>query len=163
MSVPPVAGVANFNAATLQCTPHYADWNALVTVHVFHEGIVPSGTYRVDAIDQICDPGDPASFSATIGHTTPRWGDTLLDLSADPPAPPEGTVNLVDALGVLEGFSSVPGAIIKARADLEPACVDFRINISDVLASLAGFAGVRYPFAPTAADPCDSTCPNLLP
>ncbi|MCH7591510.1 MAG: hypothetical protein IH989_01850 [Planctomycetes bacterium] len=162
-AVAPVAGVANFNVARLQCTPHYADWNALGTVHVFHEGIVPGGIYRVDAIDAICDPGDPASFSATIGQTTAIWGDTLLDLSSVPPAPPEGVVNIVDALGVLGRFSSAPGAIIKVRADLEPACVDLKINVTDVLASLAGFMGLPYPFAPTATDPCDSTCTNPLP
>ena len=37
------------------------------------------------------------------------------------------------------------------------------INVSDVLSSLFGFAGLSYPFAPTAMDPCDSTCPNVLP
>ena len=90
-------------------------------------------------------------------------GDTVLDLAFDPPLPPEGAVNVVDALAVLEGFSSVAGAIIKARADLVPACVDLTINVTDVLASLSGFSGLDYPFTPTADDPCDSTCLNVLP
>ena len=96
--------------------------------------------------------------------TTAIHGDTVLDLAETPPLPPNGPpVDIVDALGVLGAFSSVTGAIIKARADLEPACLDLKINVADVLSSLSGFSGLPYPFAPTAADPCDSTCPNLLP
>ena len=162
-SVAPVAGVPNFSVATLQCTPHYADWITLGAVHVFHEGIVPGGTYQFAAIDETCDPGDPASFSATFGQTTAVFGDTVLDLTSDPPAPPEGIVNLVDAIAVVFAFQSVSGAIIKVRADLEPSCPDLRINISDVLSSLQGFLGLPYQFTPSAADPCDSTCPALIP
>ena len=50
-----------------------------------------------------------------------------------------------------------------AGADLEPACLDLRINVTDVLGSIAGFSGLDYPFTATAADPCDSTCPTVLP
>ena len=41
--------------------------------------------------------------------------------------------------------------------------VDLTINVTDVLASLSGFVGLGYPFAPTASDPCDSMCPAVLP
>ena len=95
--------------------------------------------------------------------TTAKWGDTILDLSFSPPGPPEGAVNIDDALAVLGRFSSVPGAIVKARADLEPACLDLKVNVPDVLSTIAGFSGVPYPFAPAGPDPCDSTCPNVLP
>lgn len=70
---------------------------------------------------------------------------------------------MVDALGVLGAFATAPGAIIKARADLEPGCLDLTINVTDVLSSLSGFAGLDYSFKPTAADPCDSTCATVLP
>ena len=60
-------------------------------------------------------------------------------------------------------FVSDPASIRKARADLEPACLDLVINISDVLFALAGFQGLSYPFAPTASDPCDSKCVSPLP
>ena len=67
------------------------------------------------------------------------------------------------APAILARFASAPGAIIKARADLEPACLDLKINVTDVLSSLSGCVGLSYPFTPTAADPCNSTCPNVLP
>ncbi|MCH7871095.1 MAG: right-handed parallel beta-helix repeat-containing protein [Planctomycetes bacterium] len=162
-NVAPTEGLPNFTAARLQCARFYANWSSLGTIHVLHEGIVPGGSYRVDVIDDSCDAGVP-TFSLVLPLATAIWGDTVLDLSEDPPLPPGGPpVDIVDALAILERFSNAPGAIIKARADLEPACVDLKINVADVLSSLAGFSGLSYPFAPTAADPCNSTCPNVLP
>ena len=169
-NVLPTEGFPNFTAATLQCAPFFADLSSLGTIHVFHEGIVPGGTYELAVIgeaggtEEDCDVDFEGYFSSSLAMTTAIWGDTVLDLSFDPPLPPNGPpVDVVDALALLERFASVASAIIKARADLEPACLDLRINVSDVLASLAGFAGLSYPFTLTAADPCDSTCPNVLP
>ena len=131
---------------------------------MLHEGIVPGGTYLVDVVDQICDPGDPGSFSTALSMTTSAHGDTVLDLSVDPPLPPGGPpVGIDDALAILERFSNVAGAISKPRADLVPACVDLLISVDDVLASIAGFSGLNYPFSTSATDPCDSPCPNPVP
>ena len=132
-------------------------------MNVFHEGIVPGGTYSIQVLDETCLPSLESRFSEPLDVATAIYGDTVLDLSESPPLPPDGAVNVVDALAVLEAFGSVPGAIVKARADLEPACLDLKINVTDVLSSLAGFSGLSYPFTPSAADPCDSTCPNVLP
>ncbi len=162
-NVTPKEGFPNFTAARLQCAPFYTNWGSLGMIHVFHEGIVPGGDYRVDVIDQACNEGVATSFSAALPMSTAIHGDTVRNLAETPPLPPEGAVNVVDALGVLGAFASAPGAIIKARADLEPACLDLMINVTDVLASLAGFVGLNYPFTATAADPCDSTCSNVLP
>lgn len=164
-SVPPVAGVPNFNASLLRCgEPVFQEWDQFPTVHVFHEGIVPGGSYRVQVIGATCpDLLAEGSYSPPLELTAARWGDTVRDLSETPPPPPEGSVNIDDALGILARFSGVSGAIVKARADLEPRCPDLLINVSDVLASLAGFVGLDYPFAPTAPNACDSTCANPLP
>ena len=84
-----------------------------------------------------------------------------MDLSASPPPPNGAPADVVDALGVLGAFATEPGAIIRARADLEPGCLDLTINVTDVLSSLAGFMGLDYPFTPTASDPCDSSCASV--
>ena len=163
-SIQPTGGFPNFHAATLRCAPFFREWNKLGTVHVFHEAIVPQGIYTVDVIDNSCSTKVEGNFSDPLTMTTAYWGDTVFDLSEDPPLPPGGPpVDVVDALALLESFSSVPGAITKARADLEPACLDLKINVSDVLFSLAGFSGLSYPFVPTAPDPCESTCSNPIP
>ena len=53
------------------------------------------------------------------------------------------------AVFTLRKFSNLPGAPLKARADLEPALPDRRINITDVLAVIQGFVGGSYPFDPS--------------
>ncbi|MCH7945747.1 MAG: hypothetical protein IIC73_07015 [Armatimonadetes bacterium] len=40
------------------------------------------------------------------------------------------------------------------RTDLEPATPDLKINVSDALAALTGFAGFLYPFPITNPSPC---------
>ncbi|MCH7591152.1 MAG: NHL repeat-containing protein [Planctomycetes bacterium] len=163
-SIVPAAGDATFNAATLSCTPSFQDWSGLGTVHVLHEAIVPGGTYTIQAIDSECtDLSLDGSYSSPLVLATSIFGDTVLDLKQTPPGAAEGAVNIVDALAVLKAFANVPGALVKARADLEPHCLDLKINVSDVLSSLAGFVGLPYPFIATAADPCNSTCTNPLP
>ncbi len=157
-------GFPDFTAATLRCAPHYTDFSGLGLVHVFHEGIVPGGSYRVEVIYETCDTGSAEDYSDPLAMNTPVWGDTVRDLSGTPPLPPGGPpVGIDDVLAILERFSNADGAITKARADLEPACLDLRINVTDVLSSIAGFSGLSYPFAPTAAGACDSTCTNVLP
>ncbi len=72
---------------------------------------------------------------------------------------------LVGHVTVLDKFSSASTAVIKSRADLEGpgGCLDLRINITDVIKVLDAFGNSPYPFTPSAADACASTCPNVLP
>ncbi len=144
-----------FMMATLRCgSATYRNWRDVGIVHVYHEGIVPGGTYRVDVEDERL----PLSFSEPLDMTTARFGDTVETCSTLGCTPPDGYIGIDDALAILARFASVSGSIILPRADLEPACVDFAINVSDVLHSLRGFTGQAYPFVPSTADPCDATC-----
>ena len=162
-SVEPTAGFPNFTAATLKCAPFFLDWGQLGTVHVFHEAIVPEGVYTLQAIDNSCSTTAEGNFSEPLAMTTAKWGDTVRDCSVIPCPPPEGVVNIIDVVSILNRFVSDPDSPRKARCDLEPACVDLVINISDVLFALGAFQGSPYPFVPSAPDPCDSLCPNVLP
>ncbi len=157
-------GGPEFNAAMLQCEPYYRDWSEVGTVHVFHEGIIPLGSYRLQAIDSGCvDLNNESSYSVPLDMTTAKWGDTVKDCASIPCSPPEGVVSFLDVTSVLAVFVSDPIAIVKARADLEPRCLDLKINMTDVLFAVRGFQGLLYPFQPTADDPCDSTCINPIP
>ena len=40
---------------------------------------------------------------------------------------------------------------------------DIGIDITDWFASITGSQGLMYPCAPTADDPCDSTCESPIP
>ncbi len=164
-SVGPLAGFPNFNASTLQCDgPVFMDWSVLGTIHVYHEGVVPGGQFRVDVIDSSCpDLSSITSYSDPLEIGTADWGDTLTDLTVDPPRPADDDTTILDVLGIVQAFISDSGAISKARADLEPGCLDALINISDAVSALTGFQGLTYPFDPSAADACDSTCDPLSP
>lgn len=159
-SVHPLSGFPDFYAAKLECTtePHYTDWTTFDFVHVFHEGIIPEADYTVEVIDETCDRDSQSSYSDPLEMTTASWGDTMEDFTTTPPGPPNGSADIIDVLAIVYRFQSAPGSIRKARADLEPGCLDLVINISDVLQGVNGFLGVPYPFTPTAPDPCGSTC-----
>ncbi len=173
--VPP--GTPTFQAAMLECTPtpHCRDWSTVGVVHVFHEGIVPStlasstgpieipAVYDVQVVDCLCNLAEEARYSDALTMTTAGSGDTVTDLTTTPPGPPDEIVSITDATAIIGRFVSDPNSIGKARADLEPNCLDLRINITDVLASVIGFQGLMYPYEPKAADPCDSPCANPLP
>ncbi len=161
-SVEPISGFPNFHAAMLQCVPYFTDWTAFDLVHAFHEGIIPEAEYRVEVIDENCNAGSPSSYSDPLDMMTPVWGDTITDFTTVPPAPPNGTVDIIDATAVVGAFVSDLTGIRKARGDLEPACLDLFINITDVIQAVSGFQGLSYAFEPTAADPCDSTCDSPL-
>ena len=152
-----------FLAASLQCSPYYAEWPDSEFVHIYHEGIVPGGTYRIQLIDISCAATDEGNFSPAVDASASRWGDTIRDFTTIPPGPPDGAVNITDVSAIVGRFGSAPDAIAKVRADLEPGCLDLVINVSDILSSVTGFQGLDYPFEPTADSPCDSTCLSLVP
>ena len=160
-TVDPVPGFPNFRAAPLECDPasaHYADWNAdYGTVHVFHEGIVPGGTYALQAVDDTCDIQREEDYSAAAAVTNPRWGDTVgsFDAGLGLWTAPDGSVDVsADVVSALDKFGSLDTAPSKTRCDLEPAILDHKINITDVTVILDAFAGGDYFFFPSSPTPC---------
>ncbi len=162
-AVDPIPGFPSFTAATLTCEPFYTDWSSLGTIHASHEGVVPGAWYAIDVLDDTCSI--EVGFSVRASLTTPTWGDVAgpFDGAADLWTAADGTVDLNDAVAILTKFVSAPHAPSKPRCDLEPACPDLLINMSDVLFAVTGFQGIAYPFEPSAPDPCDSPCPSPFP
>ena len=148
-------------AAKLQCDPYYTDWDSLGTVHLYSDGIVPGGTYVVQAIHETCNETVEEDYSAPLTVTTSKWGDTVRDCTTCPCGPPEGVVNIPsDVTAGLDKFRNLGppdtpcAAPIKARADVEPNCPDQLVNIADVTYLLDAFRGFDYPFdGPTACPP----------
>ena len=69
--------------------------------------------------------------------------------------PPDGRVDVIsDLVAVITKFSNSPTAPIMSRTDLEPRSIDWKINISDAIRALNGFAGFPYQFTPSVGDPC---------
>ncbi|UCC32092.1 MAG: hypothetical protein JSU86_07385, partial [Phycisphaerales bacterium] len=144
-----------FIAAPLQCDPYYTDWSALGTIHVYHELIIPGGTYQVQAIDQACHTVSDGVYSNPLLMTTSLWGDVVSNCITKPCGPPDGVVGIpTDVTAVLDKFKNLDGAPAKARADLEPAFPDLLVNIADVTETLDAFRGFDYPFSAPASPPC---------
>ena len=155
-SVAPVGGFSNFNVATLGCAPIFADWNAFGEVYVYHEGVVPGGTYAIQTVNSQCPTTDGPSLSDALTVTAGRWADVVgpYDVGQQAWTAPDGTVDVaVDIVAVLDKFASAPGAPGKARVDLEPSIVDRVIDITDVTRGLDAFGGESYPF-PAGLQPC---------
>ncbi|UCC32530.1 MAG: DUF4215 domain-containing protein, partial [Phycisphaerales bacterium] len=166
---PPAQPSNDFTGATLRCTPYFMDWSTEGVIHVYHEGIIPAGTYAVQVIDSTCDTGQEGDYSGSLNATTSAWGDLVTDCTTCPCGPPDGTVDVpTDVTAVLDKsvnmappYSSC-AAVIKARADLEPVEPDQLINISDVAHTLDAFGGVLYPppsFPPPSPPPCADPLP----
>ena len=132
-------------------------------MHVFHESVIPEGHYRIQVLDDTCQSLLEDDYSAPLDILNPKWGDTVTDLSTDPPGPPDGANGIIDVLAIIGAFGSEPGSITKARADLDPCCQDLLINITDVLGGVTGFQGLPYPCSPVAKNPCEATCKPPLP
>lgn len=151
---PPRGGCASapgvpltFIGAKLQCTPDYRDWGALGTLQVYAQEIVPSARYKVQAIESGADENVESNYSCPLFVDTPIWGDIAGDLATCPPTGPDGTVDILpDVTALIDKFGNSPCAVIKARADVEPALPDRQINISDITLVLDVFSGIPYPF-----------------
>ncbi|MFQ5493862.1 MAG: hypothetical protein ACE5EX_00615, partial [Phycisphaerae bacterium] len=140
--------------ARLQCHPFFTDWDAAGTIHVFHQNLIPSATYSVQAIDIGCDPADESGFSAPLVLFTSGWADLVGSFTGGSWNGPDGLVGIPsDAIAVLDAFVNRGTAPLKPRADLEPATPDQLINISDVTKVLFSFSGRPYPFPPDS-NPC---------
>jgi len=150
-NVDPVPGFPSFAAATLQCDPAYVDWSQTGPVSVYHELIVPGGTFHVHVLPAICSPENEVNFSAPLLLATDAWGDLVgnFDPAAIAWTGPDTSVDVAtDVIAVLDKFSNLPGAPVKARCDVNPATPDLTIDITDATRVLDAFVGEPYPFPP---------------
>lgn len=150
--------IDTYVTAKLECTdfPFATDWNSLGVVNVWHEGIVPGGTYNVRVIDAICNPAVPANYSDPKEMQTARFGDTVGATGWEFPA--DNAVDIIDALAGLATFTTTPRKPSKSRTELQYRCIDMKASVSDLLLSLSAFSGASYPESPSTVDPCDSNC-----
>ncbi|MBI1825572.1 MAG: hypothetical protein HY287_13160 [Planctomycetes bacterium] len=146
---------ATFKCAPLQCTPHYMDWGDALggrSLHVTSQEVVPSSTYEVRQLAASCqgDEGTCTAISDPLTIHTQRWGDVAAPFQAPFPAPLTQP-NITDVAACVDKFKAVPAAIIVARADVNPAVPNGRVDIADVANIVDAFKNLAYPFpGPTA-------------
>lgn len=135
-------------------------------VHLYHPYIVPSklvagggsiqavAQYDVQAIDTLCNVAIENSYSSALSIAQGAWSDVVQDCSGCPCGPPDLAVNVVtDLVSILKKFANSDCALTKVRADIQPAALDFMVNILDVVRALGGFTGENFPFLPDGS-PC---------
>ena len=147
-------GSPTYFAVPLRCGPFFTDWTLFEKLHLYHEALVPEGTFAVQEIKGGCPSADEANYSEAIEVSLPVWGDMVSDCETIPCGPPDGQVDIItDVTSALDKFKNAEGAPKKVRVDLEPGLPDGLINLSDVTFALNGFRGDTYPFTPPA--PCN--------
>ncbi len=136
-----------FRAARLVCDPVLHDWGSEGLVHVLSNAIVPGASYSIDAIVGGCNLSEELDYSAPLTVvTSPDWGDLVGDCGAPPCTPPDGRIDFIDITAVVEKFKNLPGAVIKARADLAGNIPDLVVDFVDISSCVDAFRGDPYPF-----------------
>ncbi|MBI3834080.1 MAG: hypothetical protein HY287_07090 [Planctomycetes bacterium] len=147
----------SFKCATLQCTPVYMDWEVALagqTLHVTGQAVIPSSTYEIRQLGASCQGNESPCTAVSLPLTvrTQRWGDVASAFQAPAPAPLTQP-NISDVAACVDKFKSVPTAIIVARADVNPAVPNGRVDIADVANIVDAFKNLTYPY------PGPTTCP----
>lgn len=149
--------VGSFRAARLQCTPYYRDWTTEDLVHVVGAELMPSSTYYVNVVAADCMGSEPTCSLVSPFNilTTARYGD--LTLPFNPPYPVTQP-DVLDVVALVDKLKSIPGALSKTFAQLQPNVPDLNSDLSvlDVVAGVDAVKGLAYPFS----GPC--TCPSTV-
>jgi hypothetical protein len=150
------------------------DADCVSTLHVFHEGIIPSAgmpadpesfvpaSYDVQALGYGCDISLEDDYSPPLTLTSSKWGDTVGDCATLPCSPPNRRVNVTtDITALVNNFQNLSTAPSQARSDLlgsvGEALVDQKTAMFDLTAALEAFTGLGYPPA-TFPSPGDRPC-----
>jgi len=155
-------GLGNFKAARLQCTPLYHDFAAEGLIHVTGAEIVPSSTYDVEVFATSCKGSEDTctAVSSAVTMTTRRSGDVEVPFS-----PPSTSTqpDVTDVAQLVSKFKSVPGAPIKAIAQLQPNLPELNadINALDILAVVDAVKQKQYPFGGPCPCPSAVTCGSV--
>jgi hypothetical protein len=162
-----------FLAGRLDCSPMVRVWNTTDPLSMYHgapgeqiSAIVPGATYMVQTFADGCDFTREPNYLPPTLVSTSRYGDIVGLRVVIPPnltctsapcwtAPDGGSPSVTtDVVAVLDKFANRMLPLIKVRADLEPAAVDLKINISDVTEVLNAFRSLPYRFPPPTTPLC---------
>ncbi|MFQ5494935.1 MAG: M28 family peptidase [Phycisphaerae bacterium] len=142
----------------LDAIPVFLRWDQWGTIRVCDRSIIPGAAYRV-----ACDFGDAQEevLSTAVVAATQPWGDTVGPFSNGQWSPPDGRVDFIDILGVLDGFRGMGFAPPAHRVDLigfgaggmtcDP---DGIVDMADVLGALDAFRGRSYEVTTGCLSPC---------
>lgn len=106
----------SFEVATLQCTPHFADWGSIGILDIMGTAVVPGSTFEVQVLHENCaaDLTNEANYSAPLSLTTAKFGDVVAPWGG-------GTQpNFSDVTAVVDCFKCSAAAPRKAYCLIQP-------------------------------------------
>ena len=119
-------------------------------VHACDCEIATGHLYEVQAIRQGVTVGNEVNYSAPLLlHTPSAWGDVVSTCFDNLCLPADGAVGVDDILAIIVKFQGIDNAPL-TWLDID---ANQGIGVADILGSLGGFQGDKYP----GADPLD--CP----
>jgi len=152
---------ATNRSARLQCTPYYHDWGSEGVFHVTGAEIVPSSEYDVVSFALSCMGNEDtcAAVSPPLRLTTARSGDVEVPFQLPPPAP-LSQPDVIDVAQLVNKFKNLPGAPVKAIAQLQSNLPELNadINVMDILAAVDAMKQKAYAFSGPCPCPSTVTC-----
>jgi thiosulfate dehydrogenase len=120
------------------------------TVYVTGVDIVPGMEYQVQADCGLT--GRPVVTAAAVVRT-PIWGDVVGWLPGGIRTPPDGVVDAIDIVSIVDTLKGATGALPMYAVDLYGCIPDQVINAIDVVGGVDAFKGFAYPQA-SCSGPC---------
>ena len=140
----------------------FRTWTESV-VHIGDCRVVPVAAYELRATfdDQVFTA--PLALSTIPEPTGAKfWGDVVSSFINNVWGPPQGTVNIDDAVAAIQGFQDVPSAPPLTWVDVEPEDINQVVNFNDVLLIILAFQGDPYPFSAPANCPGERSAPPVI-
>lgn len=128
----------------LSCDPVYMDWGAVGVLYIADEAVVPNATYTVQAISEgVCATTVEENYSTALTiSTSALWGD----LAGSQTSGPDGDVNVLDVVGVVDKLKQMVGAPSITQTDVFPSAPDQVINVLDVSVVVDALKDFAFPF-----------------
>lgn len=156
-----------FMASSLLCAPLPRDWSSFDVVHVYDDEIVPSSgqsgnsssfnpaSYKIQSIDATCDPSIEENYSAPVLVTTSKWGDACGCIVDNVWQPPNGIIDILDMVCILNKYSENGQVLRKVSADIDPKIPDRKVNlVGDLTMCQTAFQGSPYTTLGWVPDGC---------
>lgn len=150
------------------------DWSRCSTVHLAGCPIVPTSTYEIVVVDGANESAPVYDGQTQVKPGVKWWADTVGFFDGVKWTPPQGTVNIDDAVAGIKTFQN-PNAFNAAHVSvvdvhpndpsLQQNQINKIVNINDVFQIVLGFQGNEYGggnigLCPNADDPCPGPCPG---
>jgi hypothetical protein len=144
---PDNAPESSFLAAALQCTPYFANWEAMGVVRMYGDAIIPSSVYTIHQVPIACedDPNDPSCFGPVQIAQTGQWGDAAPPFARSDQAAQPDLADLAEIADAFRGlFDSAPKSLTQLHGIVPNPLI--KVDFLDVHLAIHAVRGKPYPY-----------------